>query len=111
DLIAPINTANKMQETGDAAWATPLIAEQKTLRAIWNDPLLPSQWHLNNTGTNANFGTAGNDINVFPAWDTVTGAGVNIAIVDEGIEVTHPDLIANVRTDIDYDFNDEDDDP
>lgn len=111
DLLAPITTANQMQETGDATWATPLIAEQKALRATWNDPLLPSQWHLNNTGTNTNFGTAGNDINVFPAWDTATGAGVNIAIVDEGIEVTHPDLITNVRTDIDYDFNDDDEDP
>ena len=32
------------------------------------------------------------------AWDTSTGAGVIVAVVDTGIDFTHPDIIANIWT-------------
>ncbi len=31
------------------------------------------------------------------AWDGSTGAGVKVAIVDTGIDLTHPDLAANIK--------------
>ncbi|MEN8693176.1 MAG: S8 family serine peptidase [Akkermansiaceae bacterium] len=62
------------------------------------------QWHLKNTG--ANGGTAREDANVELAWDQVKGAGITIGIVDDGLEVEHPDLAANVNTAIDRDWND-----
>lgn len=111
DILAALRIANTMQETGDAKWAAPLIEEKKELRSEFNDPLFPNQWHLKNTGSNTINGVAGNDLNVVPAWDFATGEGVNIAIVDEGVEPTHPDLVANVRADLDYDLIDNDDDP
>ena len=45
------------------------------------------------------------------AWDTYKGAGVSIGIVDDGLEVAHPDLAPNADTANDYDFNFLDDDP
>lgn|GEM_PF-6741414 len=42
---------------------------------------------------------------------TVTGAGVQIAIVDDGLQYTHPDLAPNYNATGSYDFNDKDSDP
>ncbi len=111
DILAGFNTANAMQESGDAEWAAPLIEEQKRPRAAYDDPMLPSQWHLMNIGSNTVQGTAGHDLKAVSAWDLATGDGVNIAISDEGVQTSHPDLTENVRMDLDYDINDDDDDP
>ncbi|MEO0650897.1 MAG: S8 family serine peptidase [Planctomycetota bacterium] len=59
------------------------------------DPLLAEQWHLNNTGQNG--GVVGEDARVFNAWDQgLSGAGVRIAVIDDGLEVGHEDLAPNV---------------
>ncbi|ADV61661.1 peptidase S8 and S53 subtilisin kexin sedolisin [Isosphaera pallida ATCC 43644] len=59
-----------------------------------NDPLFPSQWHLNNTGQGG--GTPGADIRAIDAWQLSTGQGIIIGVHDWGIEWDHPDLIANL---------------
>ena len=80
-----------------------------------NNPLYSRQWHLNNTGQNG--GTAGIDVNVELAWGQdaenggTLGRGVIIAIVDDGLQRTHPDLQANYRADASYDYNFGDSDP
>lgn len=96
--------------------AEPMLARQLFRRWVPNDPLFAHnpagqgyQWHLRNTGQND--GTAGIDLNVVNAWDRYRGSGVRIGIVDDGLEVLHPDLAANVDLIHDYDFNDVDDDP
>jgi len=55
-----------------------------------NDPYFGQQWHLENRDTNGV--SSGIDLNVRSAWPYATGDGVNIAIVDEGVELNHPDL-------------------
>ena len=66
------------------------------------DPLYQYQWHLNNTGqTNfaTNAGTAGEDLNVDSVIvDGVTGSGITISIVDDGLEIAHEDLVDNVTS-------------
>lgn len=60
-----------------------------------NDPMLGSQWHYNNTGQTG--GTIGSDINLFEAWNVETGSpNVIVAVEDGGIDLTHPDLAANL---------------
>ena len=59
-----------------------------------NDPRFSEQWALHNTGNNA--GVVGADINAPAAWDTTTGSNTTvIAVIDSGIDFTHPDLGAN----------------
>jgi len=50
------------------------------------DTLLQDQWYL--------YPTTG--INVFPVWTDYTGAGVRVAVFDQGIDPSHPDLDGNL---------------
>ncbi|MCM1502270.1 MAG: S8 family serine peptidase [Bacteroidales bacterium] len=64
-----------------------------------NDPYLSGQWHYCNTGQ---YGFAeGIDIRLQEAWDTYGVFGdssVTVAIIDGGVDITHPDLIGNLWT-------------
>jgi subtilisin-like proprotein convertase family protein len=110
DVLAPITIANAMYEREGAVFATPEIATQMSRRLVPNDPQFTNQWHLRNTGQ-VTGAVAGNDVNIVTAWDSATGSGVNIAIVDDGLETAHEDLSANARTAIDIDINYGDADP
>ena len=62
--------------------------------AAFNDPHAGLQWHLVNNGDlgDTKF-VAGADVNVEKAWELCTGdPSVIVAILDEGFDVTHPDL-------------------
>lgn len=66
----------------------------------FNDPMLANQWHYKNYGSlsfSAN-AVAGADINVLDVWANLcTGdPSIIVAVVDEGVKYTHPDLQDNM---------------
>lgn len=86
-----------------------------------DDPDFPDSWHLENTGQDSHGvgpGVVDQDIDVQAAWDAdnnpmtagLSGLGVIVAAIDDGIETTHPDLSAHYRADLDFDYVDFDDD-
>jgi subtilisin family serine protease len=67
--------------------------------ALPNDPLFGELWGLRNTGQPilGFVGTAGADISATAAWDLTTGSRDNVvAVVDTGVDYSHPDLAANI---------------
>ncbi len=93
----PFEVADALYLTGLTRWVQPRWMQMyETKGAVTpNDPYFHNQWHLD-------------QINAPDAWDIETGgASVKIAIVDSGVETSHPDL--NVTTG--YDFLDRDNDP
>lgn len=101
--------AQRLRGSNGVQSSDPLLARQQAKRFIPNDPLFTQQWHLRNTAQNG--GTAGMDIKPLVTWDTWRGAGIRIGIVDDGLQTAHPDLVTNVDTASDYDWNGGDADP
>ena len=80
-----------------------------------SDPLYPYQWHLENIAQ-TNFatipGVEGNDLKLSEAHQKgLTGEGVIVAVVDDGLEIEHEDLAPNVVPGGSYDFVDDDNNP
>lgn len=85
-----------------------------------NDTSYTSQWGLNNIGQSGSqdffdpaTGVAGADVDAELAWNATTGSSsMIVAIIDSGIDMTHPDLAANISTNPQpRDFADGDTDP
>jgi len=75
--------------------------------AAITDPLYADQWHLKNTGQQGAIappGLAGEDINVEPAWAAYKGTGVRVAVVDDGLEIGHEDLAANIAANLSHNY-------
>ena len=88
----PFAIANSLFERQFVRWAQPnWLWKLKLLSTTPNDPYFEDQWHLT-------------QINAPEAWDIETAGGkdVRIAIVDSGVDLTHPDL--NILTDLGEDF-------
>jgi subtilisin family serine protease len=59
-----------------------------------NDSQFDRQWALHNIGQEG--GQFGSDIKATPAWETTTGSlNTIIAVIDSGIDFSHPDLTNN----------------
>ncbi|HEX2296277.1 MAG TPA: S8 family serine peptidase [Actinomycetota bacterium] len=70
-------------------WAAPAASDD----AGPGDPFFGQQWGLSR-------------IRAPEVWPEVTGSGVTIAVVDSGVDLSHPDLAPNVDVERDADFVD-----
>ena len=70
-----------------------------------SDPVYGCQWHLNNTGQHGDnpFGALP-DINVEGVWATTKGEGVNVAVVDDRVDLVHEDLRDNISFSRTHDY-------
>lgn len=70
----------------------------------FDDPKWQQMWYLNRG--------QGLDMNVQKVWEmNITGRGVVVTILDDGLEGDHPDLVENYDPRASYDVNNQDDDP
>ena len=88
--IIPMNTQQSI----------PTFINELSSNVNTNDPDFSKQWALNNTGQIG--GTPDSDIDASEAWGIETGdPDVIIAIIDTGVDYTHPDLADNIWINID----------
>ena len=112
DALAQRDGVETIIPIGDGSFAVGVIDEEiladlpvhtteDTPVALFTDPYESYQWALENTGNNLNGvngappQTADADIDVTTAWGSATGDGVVVAIVDSGVDFSHPDLAPN----------------
>jgi subtilisin family serine protease len=103
ELVRPAD-GQTVDETVAALRADPAVAsaEPAYQRSLASDPaadpyVRPYQWGLENRGPGCVPGylepcTADVDIDAQDAWPHATGAGITVAVLDDGLDFTHPDL-------------------
>jgi subtilisin-like proprotein convertase family protein/predicted nucleotidyltransferase len=102
----PLQVQQSLLSLSRVEFAHPLVPIQpKLLSEPKDEPLVKdgTQWHLQ-TGINPN-------ANVMSAWELARGKGVVIGIVDDGFEYEHPELSSQYRSDLSWDFNENDANP
>lgn len=73
------------------------LVERKPLEngTMPNDPMFNDQWALHNTGQSG--GKSESDLRAIKAWLKTTGSSdVVVAVLDTGVDYSHPDLISNI---------------
>jgi len=79
-------------------WFERQVLKKRVKRSI-TDPLYVRQWHLHKVSNFVN-------VNAREAWSlNITGNGVTIAIVDDGLQYVHPDIAPNFVRNGSYNFN------
>lgn len=73
-------------------WVEPDYVVQ--LNAEPNDTYFNELWGMHNTGQSS--GTVDADIDAPEAWGSLTGGQVLVAVVDTGVDHSHPDLASNI---------------
>ena len=98
--LIPGNYAVRMVEDEEM---NDVVAECSSLPAPFSDPLSGCQWNLQNEGQFG--GPPGEDIRVEDVWSGGNlGAGITVAVVDDGLDERHPDLVDNVDASRGHDY-------
>ncbi|MDR2936100.1 MAG: S8 family serine peptidase [Rikenellaceae bacterium] len=88
--LTALESANLFHESGLFVAGEPdLMADI----ALSNDLYYAQQWGLKNTGQYG--GMSGVDIKAEQAWPISTGQNIIVALIDQGVDLDHPDLVAN----------------
>ncbi|XP_030620829.1 furin (paired basic amino acid cleaving enzyme) a [Chanos chanos] len=97
----------RLHREPQVTWLEQQVVKPRKKRDIYSEPADPKftqQWYL--------FNPSHRDLNVQGAWKQgITGRGVVVSILDDGIEKNHPDLVQNYDPNASYDVNDGDPDP
>jgi subtilisin family serine protease len=87
----PLQIARTLAQTKGVVWAQPNFLREIKHCYTPPNPLFATQQALSNLGLN--HATAGADVKATTAWEKTTGnSGIVIAIIDDGVEITHPGL-------------------
>ncbi len=95
----------------------PAYDQKKVTTKAGEDPLYEYQWHLKNNGSNVgavHSSDGKSDINVESVWKNgkgITGKGVKVAVIDEGVDMFHPDLKDNLSVELSHNYREASNNP
>ncbi len=107
----PIKIANALAERGDVELAEPDFSMKVCLHGYRPlDTLFPQQWHLENRG---GFGLIeGADVSAPDAWEITRGdRSIVVCVMDDGVQLDHPDFSSPGKILSPFDFGQNDDRP
>jgi hypothetical protein len=90
----PMDVSVDCHDDSRFVYAEPSFVEHIPGRFTPTDPDYDEQWQWENDGSSG--GTADADVDAEAAWDRTRGDGTRVAVIDNSIEVDHPDLVAAV---------------
>uniref|UniRef100_A0A8C5CXR3 Neuroendocrine convertase 1 n=1 Tax=Gadus morhua TaxID=8049 RepID=A0A8C5CXR3_GADMO len=112
----------RLSEDDRVSWAEQQYEKRRNKRAsiggckdcpvdkLFDDPMWNQQWYLQDTRRSSSLPKL--DLHVIPVWrQGITGKGVVITVLDDGLEWNHTDIHPNYDAAASYDFNDNDPDP
>uniref|UniRef100_A0A8C5KKV9 Neuroendocrine convertase 1 n=1 Tax=Jaculus jaculus TaxID=51337 RepID=A0A8C5KKV9_JACJA len=113
-----LHITKRLSDDDRVIWAEQQYEKERSKRSVlrdsvfnlFNDPMWNQQWYLQDTRMTAALPKL--DLHVIPVWQKgITGKGVVITVLDDGLEWNHTDIYANYDPEASYDFNDNDHDP
>ncbi|KAJ8775682.1 hypothetical protein J1605_016230 [Eschrichtius robustus] len=113
-----LRITKRLSDDDRVLWAEQQYEKERSKRSVlrdsaldlFNDPMWNQQWYLQDTRMTAALPKL--DLHVIPVWQKgITGKGVVITVLDDGLEWNHTDIYANYDPEASYDFNDNDHDP
>ncbi|CAJ0930696.1 unnamed protein product [Ranitomeya imitator] len=108
----------RLTDDDRVSWAEQQYIKERSKRTVlrqstedlFNDPMWSHQWYLQDTRVNPTLPKL--DLHVIPVWRKgITGKGVVVTVLDDGLEWNHTDIYANYDPEASYDFNNNDKDP
>ena len=105
-------TIQALEDANYTNFITDCTEDTNALMPSVGDDLHACQWHLDNRRQ----GFEAEDINVVDVWadktladgttvrDGIKGQGVNVVVVDDGMDIYHPDLRPNVEFSLNHDY-------
>ena len=104
----PLKIAAKLQHRSEIVTAEPDLAFRASPKHAPMDTLYREQWHLKNRGDIIGL-VAGADVKAEEAWELSHGKrDIIVCIMDDGFDLTHPDLNAQGKIIAPRDFGDDD---
>lgn len=87
----PVKIANRLIQRSEVMVAEPNVVMPTQAFYQPKDPLYPQQWHLNHRGGNSLVSYS--HIFAEPAWDITRGnRSIVVAVMDDSVDVNHPDF-------------------
>jgi len=104
DALTAMSEAARLSSLDGVEACAPISKRARQLHSPYayksNDPYIFYAWHLEHRSDPG----AGVDLNVRAAWPYTEGEGVTVAIVDDGVELTHPEFSARAAGMPHYNF-------
>ena len=92
DAFAALDAADWLTRQGGFEFVpvfTRMMEKKQALTRPVNDTHYAQQWHLQSAAFN---------LNMRNSWDLATGRGINMTVIDDGLDVKHEDLAPNAYT-------------